>query len=109
MSATSRVFITQESDKLNFTSAEKFGEVVFLTRDELSHIKGSLINSAITQEIRGKLAGFDPNQDYIAPAGSPVVTGLAFLLLSERLHGQPVRVLRWSNRDREYAPITLQV
>ena len=113
--AKPRVFVTQESSQLNYSHAEEFGEVVFLTRDEVSPVPGSLVNTAICEELGRKLADFDFDNDFLAPSGSPVVSGLAFLALGRRIelmheNDVPPRklcVLRWSNRDRVYQPISI--
>lgn len=114
--AGSRVFVTQENPQLNYTPAEQFGEVVFLTRDEVSPVPGSLTNAAVLQELEHKLASFDFDRDFLVPSGSPVVCGMAFLLLGRRVElahensaraPRILRVLRWSNRDRVYQPITI--
>ncbi len=110
-----RVFITQENSQLNYGHAEEFGEVVFLTSKEVSPVPGSLINAEVTKELASKLESFDFDHDYIAPSGSPTVCGLAFLALGRRIelmHENDVgpknlRILRWSNRDRVYQPITI--
>lgn len=113
--AASRVFVTQENSQLNYGPAEQFGEVCFLTRDEVSPVAGSLTNAAIMKELERKLDGFDFDNDFIAPSGSPVVCGLAFLILGKRAEqlGFPsvrkLRVLRWSNRDRVYQPIVIEL
>jgi len=118
--ARPRVFVTQENTQLNYSHAEEYGEVVFLTAREVSPIPGSLANAFIMDELRTKLADFDFDNDFLAPSGSPVVCGMAFLTLGMRL-GEPgsragsmarpkqLRVLRWSNRDRLYQPITIQL
>ena len=112
MSDKPRVFVTQEQ-QLNYTNAEEFGEVVFLTSQEVSPIPNSLINGEIMAEMALKLSDFDFDSDFLAPSGSPVVSGMAFLILgrlAER-EGFPacrkLCVLRWSNRDRVYQPITI--
>lgn len=108
-----RVFVTQESTQLNYTHAEGYGDIVFLTRDEVSPVPGSLTNAAIMEELERRLETFDFDHDFIAPSGSPVVCGLAFLVLGKLAEQQgwlscrQLRVLRWSNRDRVYQPITI--
>lgn len=111
-----RVFITQENSQLNYAHAEEYGEIVFLTAKEVSPVPGSIINADITTELTRKLQDFDFDNDFLAPSGSPTVCGLAFLTLgrrveleAERGNGQPkhLRILRWSNRDRVYQPITI--
>lgn len=103
-----RVFITQENDRQNYVPAEKFGEVVFLTRREVSPIKNSLTNTAIVDELRRKLADFLPDIDFLAPSGSPIVTGIAFMLLRER-GWKHFNALRWSNRDGAYQVIPVNL
>lgn len=110
----SRVFVTQENAQLNYGPAEQFGEICFLTRDEVSPVPGSLTNAAIMAELAAKLRGFDFERDFLAPSGSPVVCGMAFMVLGGQiatLSHQPahVRILRWSNRDRVYQPITINL
>jgi hypothetical protein len=113
-SSQPRVFVTQESDQLNYSHAEHFGEICFLTRRELSPVPSSLVNAEVISEMETKLAAFDFDNDYLAPSGSPAVCGLAFFMLARSLacsERQPkhLRILRWSNRDRVYQPITLSL
>lgn len=103
----SRVFVTQENANLNYSPAEQFGEIVFLTRDDVSHVPGSLINSSIVSEMKAKLATFNNQLDFLAPSGSPIVCGIAFMLLEAQRCKYPIRVLRWSNRDHVYHPVSI--
>jgi hypothetical protein len=109
----SRVFVTQENSQLNYGPAEQFGEIHFLTRDEVSPVPNSLTNAALLDELTRKLHSFDFDTDYVVPSGSPVVCGLAFLILGRMAEvagfhtARQLRVLRWSNRDRMYQPITI--
>lgn len=103
----SRVFITQENPNLNYLPAEGFGEVVFLTRGDISPIRGSLNNENVVEEIRRKLKDFDERFDFVAPSGSPIVTAVVFMVLSEKT--REVNVLRWSNRDCVYQPINIKI
>lgn len=117
--ANPRVFVTQENSQLNYGGAEAFGEVVFLTRDDVSPIPGSLTNAAITAELAEKLRDFDFQYDYLAPSGSPTVCGMAFFELGRQVQHiaatdgfhcpKHLRVLRWSNRDRCYQPVTINL
>lgn len=102
-----RVFVTQENTNLNYQPAEVYGEVLFLTRHDVSPIKGSLTNEALVAEVRSKLASFDSYLDYIVPTGSPAVAAIAFALLRERT--DRFNLLRWSNRDRVYQCIPVQL
>lgn len=103
----SKVYITQENSSLNYLPAEQFGEIVFLTRNDFSQVKGSITNGILINELRTKLREFDPENDYIAVSGSPVVAGVAFMILRERT--DKVNILRWSNRDRVYQTLSIQL
>lgn len=115
--ANPRVFITQESSTLNYGHAEEFGKIVFVTCKEVSPVPGSLMNGELCDEVKTKLADFDFDYDYLVPSGSPVVSGIAFMELGRLAAYRDVvdgsrapkqlRVLRWSNRDRVYQPITI--
>ncbi len=102
-----RVFVTQECSH-DFIGAEQYGEVVFLTRDDLNNTKGSLHNEAVVAQIRHALLKFLPSIDYIVIAGSPYVSALVFMLLAS-MGIKEVRVLRWVNRDRVYVPMTISI
>lgn len=96
-------YVTQETDH-SFLGAEQFGEVVFLTRDDLNNTKGSLHNEALFRSIKQSLRDFDPEVDYIVPAGSPYVTAAVFLILGN-MGFKNVKLLRWNNRDHNYIPM----
>lgn len=101
----SKVFITQEVASLNYLPAQSFGELVPLTRDDVSSVKGSLINTRIAQDVAHKLQDFNPNIDFIVSSGSPMVAAIVFMELGRRF--KQVTVLRWSNRDQCYTPVTI--
>jgi len=102
-----RVFITQETN-LDFTPAERYGVVEFLTRDDLNNIKGSLHNEKLVADISRRLRDFDDKEDYVVIAGSPYVSALVFMLLA-RKGVRSVRLLRWNNRDFDYIPMYLDM
>jgi hypothetical protein len=102
-----KVFVTQETN-LDFTPAEQFGEVQFLTRDDLNNIKGSLHNEAIVADLAAKLKDFDYVRDYVVIAGSPYISALVFMILG-KMNLREVRVLRWNNRDFNYIPMYLNL
>lgn len=102
-----RVFVTQEQSKLNYLPAEKFGEIEFVTRDEFSPVAKSLGNTAIVEQIKSKLSKYNPEEDYIVFSGSPVVAAAVFAAIGQ-MAGR-FTVLRWSNRDNFYTPITVDL
>lgn len=101
------VYVTQETDA-DFSGAEAWGPVKFLTKDDLTNNADSLVNRGIREEIEGKLRDFDEGTDWIVIAGSPYVSALVFMLLGWGACMR-VRVLRWDNRDRVYRPCMIVV
>ncbi len=103
-----KVFVTQENQGLDYTPAEEYGDVQFMTRKEWSPIKGSLMNQDILREIKHALNDFNPAEDFLVVSGSPTVAALVFLHLGQMRH-PALKLLRWSNRDRVYQLVTLEV
>lgn len=99
------VWVTQESSH-NFSSAEKYGEIQFLAREDLINIKGSLHNEKLVSRMVTKLSSFDPSTDWIVVAGSPYVAALVFLLMG-RMGFKTINVLRWDNREFKYQPMSI--
>lgn len=102
-----KVYVTQENPALNYLPAEEFGEIVFLTKDDFSVIKNSLVNEALVADLQRKLKAFIPDDDFMVISGSPAVSAAVFMLLRERT--KRVKILRWSNRDRIYQPLVIQL
>lgn len=107
MQNTAKVFVTQEVSFANYAGAQEFGDVVFLTASEVSMVDESLHNAKLVDSIRRRLAGYSPELDYIAPSGSPVITGLVFAILAERT--SRFKILKWNGRDRAYSPVTIDI
>lgn len=102
-----KVYVTQETG-FNFTDAENFGTVEFITRDDLNNMKGSLHNERVVRDIRRKLRDFNLDEDFIVIAGSPYVSALVFTLLGMR-GVRTLRILRWDNRDQVYIPMQIEI
>ena len=102
-----KVWVTQEV-QLDFSGAEAFGEVQFLTHEDLNNTKGSLHNEAVLADVSHKLRKFDPENDWIVIAGSPYIAAVTFLILGHRKI-RSIRVLRWDNRDRVYRPMHMDL
>lgn len=105
---TAKVWVTQEQPGFDFTPAEGFGEVNFLTNNDLTNNKKSLHNTALIAALRHKLRQFNPDWDWVVIAGSPYVAAVVFMILA--IHGhREIRVLRWQNRDHQYIPMYIDV
>lgn len=102
-----RVYITQETN-YDFTNAESFGDIVFVTRDDLNNMKQSLHNEGVLKQIRARLHDFDYDLDWLVIAGSPYITAAVFAILG-RKGAKKLNILRWSNRDRFYIPMHLNL
>ena len=102
-----KVYITQEVQTANYGPAEGYGEVVFVTASELSHLRNSAHNRKLIALIREKLRDFRPHVDFVAPSGSPIITGLVFAVLRERT--ARYQVLKWNARDQMYVPLFIDI
>lgn len=101
-----RVFVTQEGPH-DYTPAQRFGDVQFMTRDEISPIATSLRNEETVKQLRLAMVDYRPGIDLILPAGSPVTIAYVFVLAS-RL-GDTHRVLKWDNRSHMYQEFAVTI
>lgn len=102
-----KVFITQEVTTANYSDVERFGEPIFLSASEVSNVPDSLHNQKLVGIIRDRFATYNPDVDFIAPSGSPIISGLVFAIAREK--GEVFNVLKWNNRDRIYTPIRIGI
>ena len=98
------VWVTQENPSFNYLPAEEYGEVNFITAQDFSPMANSLTNVAVINSIRDALTRFNADEDFILPSGSPVVSAAVFMAVGRIT--KKARVLKWSNRDQNYIPIT---
>lgn len=103
----STVYVTQENGH-DFSKAEAYGDVVFLTHDDLNNLKGSLHNEDVLARVRGRLIKFNEQEDWIVVTGSPYITAAVFLILGAK-HVRKVQVLRWDNREFRYVPMFIEL
>jgi len=102
-----KIYVTSEMP-FDFTGAERFGEIAFLTNSDLNNIRGSLHNEQLIRNLRYALRNFVEEQDYVLITGSPYVAAVVFMILGAR-GVKMLRLLRWSNRDRVYAPMHIEL
>ena len=103
MTNTPVVFVAQENNRLNYTDAEQFGTVRFLTSREYSPMANSLINNDILDEIRAKMASFQPDTDFLLLSGNPVMIGYVFHL-AMKIKGY-VKLLQWDGMSTSYREV----
>jgi hypothetical protein len=104
-----KVYVTQETDK-DFTKAEQFGAVVFLSvdrRDDFNNVHPSEHNERLVSHIKHGLRDFDPEFDWLVPTGSPYISAVVFALLGKSV--SRLRILRWDNRDFMYRPLVVDL
>ena len=101
----SKVYVTQEVFSADYGDAQRYGDVVFLTASEVSMASQSLHNVKLVEQIRRGLSKYDPEVDFVAPSGSPIITGLVFAILAEKT--SRMNILKWNGRDQRYASVTI--
>lgn len=102
-----KVWLTQEVSSFNYTQAEEYGDLFVLTRDEVSPVKNSLKNQHLVNELKAKLAHFNPETDFVCFSGSPSVAALVFMIIGSK-HNK-MKLLRWSGRDQTYVPLYIEI
>jgi len=101
-----KCYVVQENNSVDYGDAERYGEVIFATVDEFRPIKGSLVNDTIIDQLRRKLADFQPN-DFLILTGNPTMIGFAFTVAMSRLSPtEGLNVLQWDRMRQEYRPFT---
>ena len=98
-----KVWITQETAH-DVRQAEQYGDVTFVTHLDFLSLAKSGHNDALALTLRQTAARVAPD-DYIVMVGSPYVSALFCAMVYARLGH--LKVLRWSNRDGVYYPLTL--
>jgi hypothetical protein len=101
-----KVWVVQENNYIDYSDAERFGEVNFITRDEIKPIRGSLINESIMTRIDSTLEQFGED-DYLVLTGNPAVIGYAFHKAAERC--DVVNVLLWDKIGGRYRPLEMEI
>lgn len=107
---TPRVYVVQEQNRLDYSDAERFGEVHFLTRLEYNGLRNSIRNKQVVSDIKVGLAEFDPTIDYLLMTGSPVSMGYAFWLamLEAARAGYRLNILQWDRESSQYKHIVFE-
>lgn len=103
------VWVTQERQGFNYTDAEKFGEIEFVTSREYTLPMNSPGNAGIKVAIITAAAKFNPDTDYLLLSGSPVIAGVLIGNIIKKHDPKVIRVLKWNKRDNDYNPITIDI
>ena len=102
----SKVFVTQENQLFDYSALDQFGEVKFVTLYDFSTSATSLYNLDLMFRIKSAMSNYNPDEDYLVPSGSPLITAACMAHLVRRGVNR-VEVLRWSNRDRTYQKVIM--
>ena len=93
-----KIWVVQEG-KNDYSPAEEYGEVNFVTKADLRPINGSQ-NEQVEHDIKKFLASYVPMADFILPSGNPMVVVLLVMSLPFGHH----RFLKWDKRRGIYIP-----
>lgn len=100
-----KVYVVQENSYVDYSDAERYGEVVFMTADEFKPMNNSLRNRSIIDQIRGQMLHFEEG-DFLILTGNPTVIGYAFHCALGRF--DEVNILHWDKISREYRAFTFR-
>jgi len=98
----STVFVTHAQNRFDYTAAEAFGRIRFVSDKVYSTTPGNSINQLIATWIAESADAYDPATDYILPSGSALITALFFVRLTAIGHRR-ARVLFWSHNEQTYS------
>jgi hypothetical protein len=105
--AKARVFIVQDSGRLNFTPASRFGELIPLVGRDVYPDDADERVHAIRIIMKSKLAEFNPAKDFLLLTGDPVAIVMAVLTLA--VQTLTIRCLKWDNEHKGYFPVEVSV
>ena len=93
------VWVIQEG-KNDYSSAENFGTVEFITDSDITAFKVSNLNKQSDFDIRKFLSKYIPDVDYIIPSGNPMLVAKVIMSLPAGSH----TLLKWDGRKGLYIP-----
>jgi len=102
------VYVTQEQPGHNYSQAEDYGDVVFLTQHDVPTVRTSLTSQSVIESLARRMKGYRPGIDYILPAGSPLNIAAVFILAG-RFGGSQHNILKWESRIGRYNAVQLEV
>ncbi len=101
-----RVGPDRERPAFDFLPAQEFGQIEVLTTNAGSRA-AILDPEAFKAELEEKLAGFDPQRDYIIAAGNYTLQFFVGMFVGQRWGA--CRVLHWDPAEKAYKAIVLTV
>lgn len=104
----SKVFITHEQSRFDYSPAECFGQLVAVSERVYSFTPGNTVNSMVYKSIIDCSNEFDPNSDFVLPSGSALMTSM-FMVRLAAIGIRTIRLLTWNNNDSAYSIGTLDL
>lgn len=101
--AKATVFVVQENNRIDYSDAERFGDIRFITAEEFKPVKGSLRNLSILDSIRVHMESFNPEHDCLVMTGNPITMGYVFHLALQK--SPIVKCLQWDRFNGEYREV----
>lgn len=95
------VYVVQLTNH-NVAPAMEYGDIEVITRQNFPRFGGS---DEHTTMMRGKLARFNINEDYLLIVGDPINIGYVMHILLK--HG-PIQVLKWDHLAAKYIPVVVK-
>lgn len=86
---TPNVLILQENPRINYSPATKFGKLKFVTNKEYTGNPSSITDAQIINELRSAINEYDLERDYVLLSGSPILIGIAMVLLAQKIKNDP--------------------
>jgi len=109
------VYVTQENPRLNYSDAERFGTIKFLSVYDYSPNGNSKRNEKLLEGLHRDLRGFDPMRDHVLLTGDPVVIAIVFQIVAGQVlegmcpdHGD-ISLLKWDGQNRKYNQIVIDL
>ena len=97
--AQPKVWVIQEGNN-DYATAEKFGEVHFITRADLRSVAASSVNEQAVADVAKFLEEYRPEIDYIVPVGNPMMIIYVAMLVHKA--SPEHRYLKWDGRQADY-------
>jgi hypothetical protein len=100
----SNVYVVQEQP-FNYTDAERFGELVFVTNREISGYGNFDKNVRTISEIKAVMTNYIPTTDFLVLTGNPITIGVVFH--EAAIRGSRHKILHWDNQARKYRVVEI--
>jgi len=103
-----RVFIVNDNGSLNFKKAQRFGDLVTLTRNTVYPDTDENEILTMVAEMNTILANrkYNPLTDYLLLAGDPVALVMVGILAGTKLY-QEIQLLKYDTESKGYYVVTI--